>query len=86
MSRISHTFGGSATSTPRSSTFTERARTRPSAKTVRVSILPSRLRSSSTTTRPIGSCSFEPVMSAMKPGISTAQSRPAGSQSIATGS
>ncbi|PYR92515.1 MAG: hypothetical protein DMF84_13510 [Acidobacteria bacterium] len=53
---------------------------------MRLSIRPSPFVSSSTTTRPIGSYSLEPVISAMKPGISTAQSRPSRSQSIATGS
>ena len=49
VSRISHRFGGSATSTPRSITFIVRGRIRSSANTVRLSILPSLLVSSRTT-------------------------------------
>ena len=40
VSRISQALGGSPTSTPRSRTFTARARTNPSANTVRLSIRP----------------------------------------------
>ena len=44
VSRISQRFGGSPTSTPRSSTLSARGRTSPSANTVRLSITPSLVR------------------------------------------
>ena len=54
----SQTFGGSPTSTPWSSTFSARGRTRPSAKTVRLSILPSLLTSPSHRSQPSGTPSL----------------------------
>ena len=78
---------GSPTSTPFSSTFTARGRISLSAKTVRLSILPSWSVSSSTTTLPMGSRFGSGVTrSRTKPVISTTQSRPCRSQSTAVGS
>ncbi len=86
VSRANQRFGGSATRTPRSRTLRLRGSTSLSRKTVFLSIRPSPSVSSSTLTRPVGSFSVVAGMSSMYPGISTTQSRPSRSQSMATGS
>ena len=65
MSRASQRLGGSATSTPRSSTLSARGSTSLSRKTVFLSIFPSLLVSSRTLTRPVGCSSVVAGMSSM---------------------
>ena len=85
VSFISQRFGGSPTSTPWSSTLSARGITSPSAKTVRLSILPSPFVSSRTTTRLIGSRESRPDMSGRNAGVSSTHSRPSASKSITIG-